>query len=59
MFRVLFEGENDFMVCVRDSFPHLSTRKLTRVEWCKVGMWNAPKVLNSFLIPSFPRRSAN
>ncbi len=34
--RVLFEGENDFMVCLRESFPPLRTRRLTRVEWCKV-----------------------
>ena len=34
--RVLFEGENDFMVCLRESFPQLKTRRLTRVEWCKV-----------------------
>lgn len=33
---VLFHGENDFMVCLRESFPHLKTRRLTRVEWCKV-----------------------
>ncbi|XP_049809797.1 protein lin-9 homolog isoform X1 [Schistocerca nitens] len=32
----LFEGENDFMICLRESFPHLKTRKLTRVEWCKI-----------------------
>jgi hypothetical protein len=34
--KVLFEGENDFMVCLRESFPQLKTRRLTRVEWCKV-----------------------
>jgi hypothetical protein len=34
--RVLFEGENDFAVCLRESFPQLKTRLLTRVEWCKV-----------------------
>lgn len=34
--RVLFEGENDFMVCLRESFPNLRTRMLTRVEWCKI-----------------------
>ena len=34
--RVLFEGENDFMVCLRESFPQLKTRRLTRVEWCKI-----------------------
>ena len=35
-FRALFQGENDFMVCLKESFPHLKTRRLTRVEWCKV-----------------------
>eukprot|EP00094_Tigriopus_californicus_P000053 TCALIF_00053-PA protein Name:"Similar to LIN9 Protein lin-9 homolog (Homo sapiens)" AED:0.07 eAED:0.07 QI:75/0.2/0.16/1/1/1/6/0/643 len=34
--RVLFEGENDFMVCLRESFPQLKSRRLTRVEWCKI-----------------------
>ena len=34
--RVLFCGENDFMVCLKESFPALKTRRLTRVEWCKV-----------------------
>ena len=34
--QVLFEGENDFMVCLKESFPQLKTRRLTRVEWCKV-----------------------
>ncbi len=36
LFRVLFHGENEFMICLRESFPHLKTRLLTRVEWCKV-----------------------
>ena len=34
--QVLFEGENDFMVCMKESFPQLKTRRLSRVEWCKV-----------------------
>ncbi len=34
--RILFEGENDFMVCLKESFPQLKTRRLSRVEWCKV-----------------------
>lgn len=34
--KVLFNGENDFMVYLRESFPQLKTRRLTRVEWCKV-----------------------
>ncbi|XP_046395858.1 protein lin-9 homolog [Ischnura elegans] len=32
----LFEGDNDFMICLKESFPQLKTRKLTRVEWCKI-----------------------
>jgi len=34
--RVLFNGQNDFMVCLKESFPQLKTRRLSRVEWCKV-----------------------
>eukprot|EP00090_Calanus_glacialis_P030185 TRINITY_DN4862_c0_g1_i8.p1 TRINITY_DN4862_c0_g1~~TRINITY_DN4862_c0_g1_i8.p1 ORF type:complete len:607 (-),score=246.35 TRINITY_DN4862_c0_g1_i8:42-1862(-) len=34
--KVLFQGENDFSVCLRESFPQLKTRRLARVEWCKV-----------------------
>lgn len=32
----LFLGENDFCICLRESFPSLKTRMLTRVEWCKI-----------------------
>uniref|UniRef100_A0A8C5PMG4 Lin-9 DREAM MuvB core complex component n=1 Tax=Leptobrachium leishanense TaxID=445787 RepID=A0A8C5PMG4_9ANUR len=32
----LFEGDNDFCVCLKESFPNLKTRKLTRVEWGKI-----------------------
>ncbi|XP_075158270.1 myb-interacting protein 130 [Haematobia irritans] len=32
----LFEGENDFQVCLAESFPNLRTRQLTRAEWQKV-----------------------
>ncbi|KAJ9601187.1 hypothetical protein L9F63_000655 [Diploptera punctata] len=32
----LFDGDNDFMICLKESFPNLRTRKLTRVEWCKI-----------------------
>jgi hypothetical protein len=35
-FRPLFQGDNDFMTCLKESFPQLKTRKLTRVEWCKI-----------------------
>ncbi|KAE8744983.1 hypothetical protein FOCC_FOCC008395 [Frankliniella occidentalis] len=34
--KTLFEGDNDFMVCLRESFPQLRTRKLSRVEWCQM-----------------------
>ena len=29
-------GENDFIQCLKESFPNLKTRRLTRVQWCKV-----------------------
>lgn len=28
--------ENDFCVCLKDSFPQLKTHRLTRPEWCKI-----------------------
>lgn len=34
--QVLFKGENDFQVCVRDSFPQLAARQLSRVEWSMI-----------------------
>ncbi|KAL9955438.1 hypothetical protein ACROYT_G036766 [Oculina patagonica] len=34
--RVLFEGDNDFHVCIKESFPNLKTRRLRRVEWREV-----------------------
>ncbi|KAJ7373490.1 Protein lin-9 [Desmophyllum pertusum] len=34
--RVLFEGDNDFHVCLKESFPNLKTRKLRRIEWREV-----------------------
>lgn len=34
--KTLFEGDNDFMVCLRESFPQLRMRKLSRVEWCQM-----------------------
>ncbi|XP_072545993.1 protein lin-9 homolog isoform X2 [Salminus brasiliensis] len=34
--RALFEGDNDFCLCLNDSFPLLKTRKLTRVEWSTI-----------------------
>lgn len=32
----LFEGENDFQICLSESFPHLRTRQMTRLEWQKI-----------------------
>lgn len=34
--RCLFDGENDFTICLKESFPKLNTRDLTRVEWTKI-----------------------
>lgn len=34
--RCLFSGENDFSICLKESFPTLKTRELTRVEWTKI-----------------------
>ncbi|CAL1586456.1 unnamed protein product [Knipowitschia caucasica] len=31
--RPLFEGDNEFCLCLKESFPNLKTRKLCRVEW--------------------------
>ncbi|CAN9507446.1 unnamed protein product [Ophioblennius macclurei] len=31
--RPLFEGDNEFCLCLKETFPNLKTRKLTRVEW--------------------------
>lgn len=32
----LFQGENDFCNCLKESFPQLKTKHLRRVEWCKI-----------------------
>ncbi|XP_067004973.2 protein lin-9 homolog isoform X2 [Anabrus simplex] len=32
----LFDGDNDFMICLKESFPQIRTRKLTMVEWCRI-----------------------
>lgn len=34
--RCLFDGDNDFTICLKESFPELKTRQLTRVEWTKI-----------------------
>lgn len=32
----LFQGDNDFCMCLKESFPELYTRKLTRAHWAKI-----------------------
>uniref|UniRef100_A0A1E1WKP7 DIRP domain-containing protein n=1 Tax=Pectinophora gossypiella TaxID=13191 RepID=A0A1E1WKP7_PECGO len=34
--KALFDGENDFMICLKESFPQLTNRKLTQVQWAKI-----------------------
>ncbi|CAH1160139.1 unnamed protein product [Phaedon cochleariae] len=34
--RCLFDGENDFQICLKESFPDLKTRELSRTEWTKI-----------------------
>ena len=34
--RVIFESENDFILCMKQSFPRLKTQKLTRKQWCMI-----------------------
>ncbi|KAK9695071.1 dirp [Popillia japonica] len=34
--RCLFSGDNDFTICLKESFPDLKTRELTRIEWTKI-----------------------
>lgn len=34
--QALFNGENDFQACLRESFPQLKTRLLSRIEWTKI-----------------------
>lgn len=34
--QTLLSGENDFCACLRETFPQLKTRKLTRTQWCKI-----------------------
>ena len=31
--RVIFDSENDFASCIKQSFPHLKTNKLRRKQW--------------------------
>lgn len=32
----LFDGETDFQICLKESFPQLNTMNLTRIEWTKI-----------------------
>lgn len=32
----LFLGENEFQICLKESFPQLKCRQMTRVEWSKI-----------------------
>ncbi|CAG9563403.1 unnamed protein product [Danaus chrysippus] len=34
--KALFDGENDFMICLKESFPQLTNKKLTQVQWAKI-----------------------
>ncbi|XP_017779988.1 PREDICTED: protein lin-9 homolog [Nicrophorus vespilloides] len=34
--RCLFSGDNDFTICLKESFPELKTRELSRIEWTKI-----------------------
>lgn len=34
--KALFDGENDFMICLKESFPQLTNRKLTQTQWSKI-----------------------
>lgn len=34
--KALFDGENDFMICLKESFPQLTNRKLTQIQWAKI-----------------------
>ncbi|XP_046909622.2 protein lin-9 homolog [Dermatophagoides farinae] len=34
--QVLFLDENEFSLCLKDSFPQLKTRYLTRIEWSQI-----------------------
>ncbi|XP_050362450.1 protein lin-9 homolog isoform X2 [Nymphalis io] len=34
--KALFDGENDFIICLKESFPQLTNKKLTQVQWAKI-----------------------
>ncbi len=33
-YRVIFDSENDFSICLKQSFPRLIKKKMRRKEWC-------------------------
>lgn len=34
--KALFDGENDFIICLKESFPQLTKRKLSQTQWSKI-----------------------
>ncbi|GBP03700.1 Protein lin-9 homolog [Eumeta japonica] len=34
--KVLFEVDNDFMICLKETFPQLARSKVTRIQWAKI-----------------------
>lgn len=34
--KALFDGENDFMICLKETFPQLTNHKLTQIQWSKI-----------------------
>lgn len=51
--RPLFLMENDFSICMKESFPQLKMKKLRRVEWCKIRrLMGKPRRYYSFLYVS-------
>lgn len=34
--KALFDGENDFMICLKESLPQITNRNLTKMQWAKI-----------------------
>lgn len=34
--KALFDGENDFMICLKETFPQLRNHKMTQIQWSKI-----------------------
>ncbi|XP_047518089.1 protein lin-9 homolog [Pieris napi] len=34
--KALFDGENDFMICLKESFPKLKSSKFSKLQWAKI-----------------------